>query len=186
MGKARVDSNVAIYPMPVVLVGAIVDGKANFLAVGWIARVNYQPPLVAISLGKGHYTNGGIREHKQFSVNFPSLGLLEKTDYCGMVSGRDRDKSQLFSLFDGALTHAPMIRECPQPFACTLINTVELPSNDLFIGEVVEAFADEACLTHGEPDATKMNLFTLTMPDNNYWKIGDQAGKAWGAGRGLM
>ena len=186
MGKTRVDSNVSIYPMPVVLAGVVVGGKANFLAVGWIARVNYQPPMVAISLSKGHYTNEGIREHKEFSVNLPGLTLLEKTDYCGLVSGRKRDKSQLFTLFHGDLKHAPMIRECPLVFACTLVNIVELPSNDLFIGEIAEAYAEEGCLTKGAPDIAKMMPFTLTMPDNTYWKIGDRAGQAWEAGRALM
>jgi hypothetical protein len=27
--------------------------------------------------------------------------------------------------------------------------------------------------------------FTLTMPDNRYWQVGDEAGKAWGAGKKL-
>jgi flavin reductase (DIM6/NTAB) family NADH-FMN oxidoreductase RutF len=186
MAKTRIDSNVSIYPMPVVLAGAVVSGRANVLAIGWIARVNYRPPMVAMSLSKGHYTNGGIREHKEFSVNCPSLSLLEKTDYCGLVSGREHDKSSVFTLFYGDLKHAPMIQECPLTFACRLVNIVELPSNDLFFGEIVEAYAEEACLTKSAPDIAKMTLFTLTMPDNIYWKIGEPAGKAWEAGRALM
>ncbi len=186
MAKTKIDRNVSIYPMPVALAGAVVDGKANFLAIGWIARVNYRPPMVAMSLGKNHYTNGGIRDHEEFSVNFPGLDLLEATDYCGLVSGREKDKSQLFTLFHGALTHAPMIQECPLTLSCKLVNIVELPSNDLFIGEIVDAYAEEACLTDGAPDIAKMVPFTLTMPDNIYWKIGDRAGKAWDAGRALM
>lgn len=186
MAKIKIDRNVSIYPMPVVLAGAVVGGKDNFLAIGWIARVNYQPPMVAMSLGKTHYTNGGIREHREFSVNFPDLGLLAKTDYCGLVSGREADKSRLFTLFHGALKHAPMIQECPLAFACTLVNIVELPSNDLFIGEIADAYAEESCLTKGVLDIAKMAPFALTMPDNIYWKIGDRAGKAWDAGRALM
>jgi flavin reductase (DIM6/NTAB) family NADH-FMN oxidoreductase RutF len=186
MAKMRIDNNVSIYPMPVVLAGAVVNGKANFLAIGWITRVNYQPPMVAMSLSKGHYTNGGLREHQEFSVNFPGLNLLEKTDYCGLVSGREKDKSQIFTLFYGDLKHAPMIQECPLAFACRLANIVELPSNDLFVGEIVEAYADQVCLTKGAPDIAKMAPFTLTMPDNVYWRIGGPAGKAWEAGRALM
>jgi len=41
-------------------------------------------------------------------------------------------------------------------------------------------------LTNGVLDIAKMAPFTLTMPDNIYWKIGGQAGKAWSAGRALM
>lgn len=30
-----------------------------------------------------------------------------------------------------------------------------------------------------------MPPFTLSMPDNRYWTVGDGAGKAWSAGAGL-
>ena len=186
MGMMRIDNNVSIYPMPVGLAGAVVSGQANFLAVGWITRVNSRPPMLAIALNKTHYTNGGIREHKEFSVNVPGVDLLEKVDYCGLVSGKEADKSKLFDVFYGKLRGAPLIRECPLCLACTLVEAVSLPSNDLFIGEIVEAYAEESSLTSGNPDIAKMQPFTLTMPDNTYWKIGEKAGKAWDAGRKLM
>ena len=186
MGMRRIDSNVSIYPMPVVLAGAVVGEQANFLAVGWISRVNNQPPMLAMALNKRHFTNRGIREHSEFSVNVQGMGLLEKTDYCGLVSGREADKSKLFNIFYGKLRSAPLIRECPLCMGCTLAEVVSLPSNDLFIGEIVEAYADEGCLTAGSPDISKMQPFTLTMPDNTYWRIGEKAGKAWDAGRKLM
>ena len=127
MLKKKIDSNVSLYPMPVVLAGAVAGGKANFLAIGWITRVNHQPPMVAMSLSKRHHTNGGIREHKEFSVNLPGVNLLEKTDYCGLVSGREKDKSQLFTLFYGELKHAPMIEECPLVFAPPIATPERLP-----------------------------------------------------------
>jgi flavin reductase (DIM6/NTAB) family NADH-FMN oxidoreductase RutF len=186
MGMTRIGNNVSIYPMPIVLVGAVVNGKPNFLAVGWISRVNYQPPMLAIGLSKRHYTSSGLREHKEFSVNVPGVDLLEKVDYCGLVSGRGVDKSKLFDVFYGKLRSAPLVRECTLCLACTLVETVSLPSNDLFIGEIAEAYAAEDTLTDGNPDITKMQPFTLTMPDNTYWKTGEEAGKAWEAGRKLM
>ncbi len=186
MGMMRIDNNVSIYPMPVVLAGAVVGGQANFLAVGWISRVNSRPPMLAIALNKTHYTNGGIHEHKEFSVNVPGVDLLEKVDYCGLVSGKEADKSKLFDVFYGKLRGAPLIRECSLCLACTLVGVVPLPSNDLFIGEIVEAYAEESSLTSGNPDIAKMQPFTLTMPDNTYWKVGEKAGKAWDAGRNLM
>lgn len=186
MGMTRIDNNVSIYPMPVVLAGAVVGEKVNFLAVGWISRVNSQPPMLAMALNKRHFTNGGIREHKEFSINLPGVDLLEKADYCGLVSGRETDKSKLFNIFYGKLRSAPLIRECPLCIACSLVEVMPLPSNDLFIGEVMEAYADEGCLTAGSPDISKMQPFTLTMPDNTYWRIGEKAGQAWDAGRRLM
>ena len=96
--------------MPVSLVGAHVDGKPNFLAVAWFTMVSYKPPRIAIALGKGHYTNPGIKENKTFSVCLPSEDMAEITDYCGIVSGNKTDKSEIFDLFYGELKTAPMIR----------------------------------------------------------------------------
>lgn len=183
MEKIKLDRNSFLYPMPMVLVGAVVAGRANFMAVGWVSRVNFNPPMMAVALGKFHYTNAGIHKHKAFSVNIPGIALLEKVDYCGIVSGEKTDKSKLFDVFYGELPGAPMIRECPLSLECRLVNTVDMPTNSLFIGEIVSAYSEERYLTEGKPDIKKINPFTLTMPDNNFWKIGENGGKAWSAGK---
>jgi len=185
MAKINLGANAYIYPMPVTLVGAMVEGRANFMAVGWVMRVNWQPPLLAVALNKAHFTPRGIRENQTFSVNFPGADLMEKADYCGLVSGHKVDKSGLFRIFYGELETAPLIEECPLGLECRLYQVVELPANDLFIGEIVAAHADEDCLTDGRPDIVKINPLVLTMPDNNYWTVGPQAGRAWGAGKKL-
>ena len=115
--------------MPVVLVGAQVSGKANFMVVGWCTRANASPPMIVCGIGNHHYTAKGIAETKTFSVNIPSSDLLEKTDFCGLVSGAKVDKSETFDIFYGSLKTAPMIRECPVSLECRLIQIVSLPTN---------------------------------------------------------
>ena len=66
-----------------------------------------------------------------------------------------------------------------------MFNVIELPTNDLFIGEIIAAYTEESYLTDGNLDIKKIKPLLLTMPDNNYWKIGKLAGKAWAAGRDL-
>jgi flavin reductase (DIM6/NTAB) family NADH-FMN oxidoreductase RutF len=183
MGKITIDRNSFVYPMPMVLVGAVVDGKANFMAVGWVSRVNFNPPMIAIALGKFHYTNRGIHKNTAFSVNIPGMNLMEKVDYCGLVSGEKIDKSDIFDIFYGEEPNAPMIRQCPLCMECKLVNAVDLPSNTLFIGQIINTYSEERYVTDGKPDIKKINPFTLTMPDNNYWKVGEKAGKAWSIGR---
>ncbi len=185
MKKVSAGTNVFIYPMPVVLVGTNVGDKANFMAVGWVTRVNAAPPMLAVGIFNKHYTNGGIRENGTFSVCFPDRKLVEKADYCGMVSGSRVDKSTLFDVFYGETKTAPMIGECPLNLECRLVQTVELPTNNLYIGEIVASFADERCLTEGKPDVKKLDPLLLTMPDNRYWAVGDFAGDAWEEGKKL-
>ena len=185
MEKISVGNNVFIYPMPVTLVGTMVNGKPNFMAAGWINRVNANPPMLGIGIHRPHYTTGGILENKTFSVCFPSSKMVEKTDYCGLVSGKKVDKSELFDVFYGNLNTAPMIAECPLCLECRLVQTVELPTNNWFIGEIVESYTEANYLSDGKLDVTKMDPMVLTMPDNGYWKVGQQVGKAWSAGKKL-
>ena len=185
MEKVKIDLNACLYPMPMTLVGAVVGNRPNFLAAAWVVRVNFQPPMIGVALGKRHFTNGGIHDNKVFSVNIPGTDLMEKTDYCGIVTGKTVDKSGLFEVFYGELEKAPMIRECPLCLECRLIQEVDLPVDTLFIGEIVSVYADEAVLTNGQPDIKKMNPFTLTMPDNGYWSVGEKVGQAWSVGKNL-
>ncbi len=182
--KQRIDNNAFPYPMPMVLVGSVVNGRANFMAAAWVSRVNIHPPLIAIALGD-HLTNQGIRDGKEFSLNVPGVSLLEKTDYCGLFSGAKADKSALFTVHYGELKNAPLIEECPVTMACRLFQTVPLPDHELFIGQIVEAYCHPSYMSDGKPDIQKIKPFTLSMPDNRYWTVGDGAGKAWSAGAGL-
>jgi len=165
--------------MPIALVGSLVDGRANFMTVGWLSRVNYQPPMLALSLNKAHHTPKGIIQNGSFSACFPNLAMEQITDYCGVVSGETTDKSKLFELFYGETKTAPMIADCPLNLECRLVQTVELPTNVLYIGEIVAAWSEERFLTDGKPDMRKIDPLLLTMPDNRYWGIGAQAGDAW-------
>jgi flavin reductase (DIM6/NTAB) family NADH-FMN oxidoreductase RutF len=184
MEKIKIDCNVCMYPMPMVLVGSIIEEKVNFMAVGWVSRVNFKPPMLAIALGP-HFTNKGIETNRAFSVNIPDVSLLEKTDYCGLVSGAKADKSQLFDVFYGEMKTAPLISQCTLNLVCTVYDTLELPFNTLYVGEIVEAYSEECYLTEGKPDIKKIRPFTLSMPDNTYWEVGKALGSAWSIGKSL-
>jgi len=185
MNQEKLKNNVFI-PMPVTLVGSVVNSKPNFMAVGWVTRANFTPPMIAIGIGKSHYTPTGIIENKEFSVCFPSESMARETDYCGLVSGEKVDKASLFDVFYGEQTRAPMIEACPFNLECKLIQTIDLPSNYLFLGEIVGAYADKKFVQPNGPDFKAMDLFFLTMPDNRYWSMGEEIGKAWSMGKELM
>lgn len=183
MEKINLGATIAAYPMPVSLVGAMVERKPNFLAVAWFTMAGYKPPRMAIVLGKGHYTNPGIREHRTFSVCIPSEDMVEKTDYCGIVSGKKTDKSEVFDVFYGELKTAPMIRECPLCVECRLVDTVESGANEIFIGDIVATYTEEAYLSDGKPDFMKMKPFILSQPDTSYWRLGESMAGAWSVGK---
>jgi flavin reductase (DIM6/NTAB) family NADH-FMN oxidoreductase RutF len=183
MPKMNIGTQTFLYPMPVVLVGTLVNDKVNFMTVGWVSRLNYQPPLIAIAINKAHHTPRGIQETGAFSINIPSTDMVEITDYCGLVSGKTTDKSGLFEVFYGELSVAPMIARCPLTMECKLVQTVDLSSNHLFLGEIVASYSEDRFLTDGKPDVKKMDPLVLTMPDNGYWAVGEYVAKAWSIGK---
>jgi flavin reductase (DIM6/NTAB) family NADH-FMN oxidoreductase RutF len=170
--------------MPTVIAGAIVNGKANYLTLGACGLMSINPPLLYISVNKAHYTNTGIKEQGWFSVNIPSRDLVTKTDYVGLVSGRDTDKSGVFTAFYGKASGVPMIEECPVNMLCKVYKEVDLPSNDLFIGEVMETYVEEKLMTGGRPDLKKID--PLILGGASYWALGDVVGAAFKDGQALI
>ena len=185
MEKVHIGDQTCILPMATTILGSHFQGRPNFMALGWLTRVNFKPPMLGVAVNQGHASHAAIVEAGEFSVNFPSVDMVEVTDYVGLVSGKRVDKSKLFEIFYGELKGAPMISECPLTIECKLSKTVELPTNSFFIGEIVGSYCEEQFLTNGAPDIKKVKPFLLTMPDNRYWSVGDSIGRAWSDGKSM-
>jgi flavin reductase (DIM6/NTAB) family NADH-FMN oxidoreductase RutF len=172
--------------MPVVLVGANVGGKPNFMAVAWFSKVNSDPPMMMVAIGKRQYTGEGIVENGCFSVNLPGGDLVTETDYCGIVSGRAEDKARLFDVFYGDSGAAPMIRGCPVNYELRLAETVELPGTNVFIGEIVGAYVDEERRSGQVPDLPLVEPFMLVQsPPSQYFSLGSRLADAFEVGKKL-
>ena len=180
--KKNLGAKNCLYPLPVTLVGANVNGKPNYITIAHVGIAD--PGSVSMGIAKFHYTNAGIKENGTFSINIPSIDMVKVTDHCGLVSGRDSDKSGLFECFYGKLKTAPMIAECVINMECRLVHTVDLPRHDFFIGEVVETYADEKCLAGDIVDMAKVSPILFAMNDRSYWKLGDRFARAWDIGKG--
>ena len=181
--KVKLGIKNCLYPMPTTLIGALVNGKPNYLTIAHVGIMD----LTSVSLGmnKSHYTNQGIKENKTFSVNIPSTKIVKETDYCGLVSGKNEDKAHLFKTFYGTLETAPMIEECAINMECQLVKTVDFPNHDIFIGRIVETYCDESVLTNGNVDFDKLQPVLFVMNEGSYRKIGGKIGKAWNIGKDL-
>ena len=185
MARVNIGDQAYVLPMATTILGSHLEDRANFMALGWLTRVNFKPPMLGVAVNQGHASHGAIVETGEFSVNFPTVEMVKITDYLGLVSGKRIDKSKFFNIFYGKLKKAPMISECPLTIECKLVKTVELPTNSFFIGEIVGVYSEERFLTDGVPDIKKINPFLLTMPDNGYWSVGELIGRAWSDGKSM-
>jgi flavin reductase (DIM6/NTAB) family NADH-FMN oxidoreductase RutF len=183
MTKTHFNPNLYALPTSQLILGTHIMGIANFMALAWASRVNFQPPLIAISVNKNNMSHEAIKENGEFSLSMPSSDMVALTDYVGLVSAKRIDKSKLFDIFYGELKSAPLIQQCPLNLELRLYRTVDLPTNSVFIGELVGTWCNEDCLTDGVPDVAKIKPFILTMPDNRFWELGHHVGNAWKDGK---
>lgn len=184
--KRRLEhKNLFCLPWTQTILGTHFQGAANFMALDWLTRVNFNPAMLGICVNQGHASHEAIVATGEFSVNVPSRDMVAITDYTGLVSARRVDKSSLFEVFYGKLSAAPMIRQCPLSMECRVTQRVDLPTNGFFIAEIVDIYTEDRFLTDNKPDVEKIKPFLLTMPDNRYWAVGESLGRAWDAGKSL-
>lgn len=184
MDKREIGPGTYLYPMPAVIVGVNVGGRPNYMTIAYCGIVQHSPPMISLAVNRLHYSINGLKENGAFSVNVPSKGMAEAVDYCGLVSGRKVDKSKLFENFYGKLKTAPMIAQCPLNLECKVVKNVDFGgTNEIYIGEIVQAYTDDRYMTGKLPDIKKIDPLIFSMHDNNYWALGDHVGKAWNIGK---
>ena len=168
--------NRPVLVFPAVLVGAEVGGRPNYAAVGACGVVNLEPMLY-VSLKDTHHTVAGIRENGCFSVNLPSAGLVEKTDFCGVVSGKTTDKSVLFTAFYDDAVRAPLISECPVNILCKVARSIPVAGFTMFLGQIVAVYVAEDALTDGKIDPVKIDPVVMMYP--SYFALGRVLGAVY-------
>ncbi len=168
MAKTRKKPSTYLYPVPVVLVTCGVE-KPNVITLAWVGTVCSDPPMVAIAVRPDRHSHQLIEETGEFVVNIPGQDLLEVTDHCGQVSGREVDKLTEFGLTQepAAEVKAPLIAECHVNLECRVAQKLELGAHDLFLGEVVAIHVEEGVLDeHGRRvDYDKAKPFVLTFAE---------------------
>ena len=176
-----------IYPAPVLVVGTYDKaGKANVMTASWGGICCSQPPCVAVSLRKATYTHGNILEREAFTISIPSEKHVKQADYFGLVTGRNMDKFAATKLTPvrSTLVDAPYVKEFPLVLECKLVNVTELGLHTQFVGEVIDAKADESIIGDGGAvDIKKLKPLIFTPDTQDYYGIGKFVAKVFSAGK---
>jgi flavin reductase (DIM6/NTAB) family NADH-FMN oxidoreductase RutF/effector-binding domain-containing protein len=185
LGKIKTGAYNPLPVVPIVLVGSNVKGKPNYMAVGFVNGVNIKPAIVYVSLNKKHHTPQGILENGTFSINVPSADYATETDYCGLVSGKSVDKSNIFSTFYGELETAPMIAEFPITCECRYTGQkVEFEMDTVYFGEVIQVYINEELVGENRKiDIQKANPMYYSGIENRYRSLGEDLGAGWSIGK---
>ena len=173
--KQNIGSVLALYPKPMTVIGAEVDGKVNWLVVGHTGIIGHDRILVSMS--KSHYTNQGIRESKRLSVNLVSREMLPKADYVGSVSGASVDKSEVFEYHWGE-NGSPVIDASPLAMECDVVDIYETEGFDNFVCSIANTYAAPDVLDdNGKLDYTRLKPVLFEFPTYSYIATGEIIGK---------
>ena len=173
--KKNLGNLLALYPKPMTVVGAEVEGKVNWLVVGHTVVIGHDRILVSMS--KSHYTNQGIKKSKRLSVNLVSREMLPKADYVGSVSGATVDKSEVFAYHIGE-NDTPVIDASPLTMECEVVDIYETDGFDNFICAIVNTYAASDVLdSDGKLDYTKLKPVLFEFPTYSYLATGEIIGK---------
>ncbi len=141
------------------------EGHPNIIAVSFCMPVSRTPPLIACALGKRSFSCSLIEDTGEFIINVPSGELEKEVYFCGYHSGRDRDKFQETGLtpVPSRRVRVPGIGECIAAMECLVRNSFETGDKKLFIGEVVEAYAEEEVVKGTRKVEYAMGTFPRTV-----------------------
>ena len=169
-----------VYPSPAGLIVSVDrQGKPNVMTAGEVFNIGLRSPcIIGIALRKATYTHSLIEESRQFTVNFPTVAILNKVDQVGHITGRGGlDKFEKFGLtpLPSAEVLPPIIEECPVNLECKMLNVSEVGDHDLFLGEVVAMHVDEDKIDENDKviiDKTDGLLYA----EWTYYRIGEKLG----------
>ncbi len=179
--KKQIGNTLALYPTPLVVVGAMIEEKPNWVLVGHIGIIGHD--RVMVSLAKPHYTNQGIKASRALSINIVDEVLLPKADYVGCFSGRERGKSEVFPYQIGE-GGAPLINAAPVSMSCSVEDIYETEGFESFICKIAATYAEESALTPaGKLDYRALKPVLFEMPTYEYLKTGDVIGKCKSFGK---
>ena len=173
--KKNIGSQLALYPMPVTVVGAMNGDKPTWTLVAHVGIIGHDRVLV--SLAAPHFINGIIKQGRKLSINVVDEGILPEADYAGSVSGSKTDKSDLFA-YELGDAGAPVITNAPLSLECSVEDIYNTPGFESFICTIDNTYVEEE---HLNADG-KVNYHTLKpvlfeFPTYEYLKTGDVLGK---------
>jgi len=165
---------------PTVLVSARHAGVDNVMAAAWACALDFAPPKLTVVLDKSSRTRELIERSGAFVIQVPTAAQLQLTNTVGTLSlSTEPDKLSKagVKLFGIEGHDLPFVAGCSAWLACKLLPE---PHNqqayDLFIGEVIGAWADTRVFRDGRwyfEDAAPSWRSLHHVAGGNFYAIGE-------------
>ncbi len=115
--------------------------KANIMPAGWCMRCSFDPPLIAVSIGKSRYTHELLEKSEEFVIAVPNKELIEIVKFTGSCSGRDVDKFReaKIEVEKASKVSLPLIKKATLNFECKKYRSFKAGDHTIFLGKILAA-----------------------------------------------
>ena len=149
-------------------------GQHNVMAASWACALDFAPPKVTVVLDKATRTRELVQASGEFVLQLPTLPQAAMTVAIGTDSAKthpDKLQQHGVELFHAPGHATPLVAGCAAWLLCRVIPE---PHNedtyDLFIGEVVAAWADDRI--GGTRFSTLLDAFTTFVAGGRFYVTG--------------
>jgi flavin reductase (DIM6/NTAB) family NADH-FMN oxidoreductase RutF len=120
-------------------------GKPSGMIASWVMQTSFNPPLIAVSVGKVRNTYKLISQSKEFVVAMPNKHLEKEINVFGSKSGKDIDKFKETGIktSKAKFLKTPLLSEATFNHECKLIKKIDTGDHSIFVGEVVCSWINE-------------------------------------------
>ena len=149
---------------PVVLISSAHGGRRNVMTAAWTMPLDFAPAKVAVVVDHSSFTRKLMEASGEFVLSIPPKALAETVMAVGSQSGREVDKFAAFGIATAPAekVSAPLIAGCVAWLECRIIPEIHnQQSYDLFVAEVVAAWADERVFSGGRWHFAEEELRTI-------------------------
>ena len=141
----------------VAIVTSIYEDQQYGMTINSFTSVSLEPPLICITLKRLTHTHDLVIKSGMFSVTILTTAQKELSDRFAGKMPHIRDR------FEGLQTEtvsldSPVFKDGMAYFDCTVVNSIPVGENTLFLAEVVDARGEG----EGEP---------LVYHNREYWKL---------------
>ncbi|PLP96797.1 flavin reductase family protein [Cupriavidus pauculus] len=138
---------------PTVLVSSRHEGVDNVMAAAWACALDYAPPKLTVVLDKIAKTRELVEGSGAFVIQVPTVAQLQLTYEVGhesLSTQPDKLTRTGVDVFGIEGHNLPFVSGCSAWLACRLISEPHNQTTyDLFIGEIVGAWADTRVFQNG-------------------------------------
>jgi flavin reductase (DIM6/NTAB) family NADH-FMN oxidoreductase RutF len=169
----------ALVPRPIAWITSInQDGSLNLAPYSFFGGINTRPPMVMVSIGTHEgelkHTGENIIRNKECVIHIPSrshIDAVNKSAHKYELNVSEIEQTGL-NICESAVIQTPSIDGTFVRIECRLNQTIDLPTNQMFLFDVVSLYLDDSILNQGIPDVKVLDPISR-IGGNFYTTVGE-------------